>query len=86
MGTNELTLEIDQCQIKSSKEDKLLGITIDNKLSFDAHVNNICNKVSQKNKCVNQNCELHKPCSETYSNESFHHLSIWVLPSSVDVS
>ena len=47
-GTNELTLEIDQCQIKSSKEEKLLGITIDNKLSFDAHVNNICNKVSQK--------------------------------------
>ena len=45
---NELTLEIDQCQIKSSKEEKLLGITIDNKLSFDAHVNNICNKVSQK--------------------------------------
>ena len=30
------------------KEEKLLGITIDNKLSFDAHVNNICNKVSQK--------------------------------------
>ena len=47
-GKNELTLEIDQCQIKSSKEEKLLGITIDNKLSFDAHVNNICNKVSQK--------------------------------------
>ena len=47
-GTNELTLKIDQCQIKSSKEEKLLGITIDNKLSFDAHVNNMCNKVSQK--------------------------------------
>ena len=47
-GTNELTLEIDQCQIKSSKEEKLLGITIDNKLSFNAHVNNICNKIFQK--------------------------------------
>ena len=47
-GTNELTLEIDQCQIKSSKEEKLIGITIDNKLSFDAHVNNICNKNFQK--------------------------------------
>ena len=31
MGTNELTLEINQCQIKILKEEKLLGITIDNK-------------------------------------------------------
>ena len=30
-GKNELTLNINHTQIKSSKEEKLLGITIDNK-------------------------------------------------------
>ena len=47
-GKNELTLNINHIQIKSSKEEKLLGITIDNKLTFQTHVNNLCNKVSQK--------------------------------------
>ena len=47
-GKNELTLDINHAQIKSSKEEKLLGIIIDNKLTFQAHVNNLCNKVSQK--------------------------------------
>ena len=47
-GKNELTLNINHTQIKSSKEEKLLGIIIDNKLTFQTHVNNLCNKVSQK--------------------------------------
>ena len=45
--TNESTLKIEQCQKNSSKKEKLLGITIDNKLFFDADVNNMCNKISQ---------------------------------------
>ena len=32
----------------NSKEDVMLGLTIDNKLSFDNHVKKICRKVSQK--------------------------------------
>ena len=46
-GKNELTLNRNHTQIKSSKEEKLLGIFIDNKLTFQTHVNNLCNKVSQ---------------------------------------
>ena len=34
--------------IKNSKTEKLLGITIDNKLRFEDHVNNMCKKASQK--------------------------------------
>ena len=41
-GKNELTLNINHTQIKSSKEEKLLGIIIDNKLTFQTHVNIIC--------------------------------------------
>ena len=47
-GKNELIININQFQIKSSKQEKPLGITIDNKLNFEKHVNSLCNKVSQK--------------------------------------
>ena len=34
--------------IRSSKSEKLLGVTIDCNLSFEEHVRNLCNKASQK--------------------------------------
>ena len=33
---------------KNSKEKVILGITIDNKLNFDSHVKNMCEKTGQK--------------------------------------
>ena len=33
---------------KNSKEEAVLGLTIDNKLSFDNHVKKVCRKTSQK--------------------------------------
>ena len=47
-GENKLTLNINQFQIKDSKQEKLLGIAVDNKLTFEKHITNLCNKVSQK--------------------------------------
>ena len=41
-----LTLEI--YLLKNSKEEAILGLTIDNKRSFDNHVKKICRKASQK--------------------------------------
>ena len=35
-------------KIQNSKSEKLLGVTIDNKLSFAGHVHKICEKASQK--------------------------------------
>ena len=47
-GENEQTFSINDVLIKSSRVEKLLGITIDNKLNFQTHTNNLCSKVSQK--------------------------------------
>ena len=33
---------------RNSKEQKILGVTIDNKLTFKSHIKNSCKKASQK--------------------------------------
>ena len=44
----DLSIRVDSINIKNSNTEKLLGIKIDNKLTFDPHVSDICTKVSQK--------------------------------------
>ena len=39
--TNELTIKINEVKIKNSQWEKLLGITLDNDLKFEDHINNI---------------------------------------------
>ena len=34
--------------MKNSKEQKILGVTIDNKLTFKSHIEDLCKKASQK--------------------------------------
>ena len=41
-------IKINETVICSSKAEKLLGILIDNKLTFDQHVSNLCVKANQK--------------------------------------
>lgn len=41
------TLSVSEVTIKSTDSVKLLGITIDNKLSFKSHINTLCAKVSR---------------------------------------
>ena len=44
----EASIQIANTTIKCSKSKKLLGIVLDNKLKFDKHVENICQKASKK--------------------------------------
>ena len=44
----EYFVKVEDFDILNSTNKKLLGITIDNKLSFDEHVGLLCNKASQK--------------------------------------
>ena len=45
-GKNKLTANIDGNIIESEDNQVLLFITIDSKLSFNKHINNLCKKVS----------------------------------------
>ena len=44
----ERNISIEGEKIQNSKNEKLLGVTIDNKLPFTEHVHKICDKASQK--------------------------------------
>ena len=43
-----LSIKVNNYEIKNSNEEKLLGITFDNKLRFETHVTNLCKKATQK--------------------------------------
>ena len=49
-GGNEQTIYINEVAINSSKEEKLLGITIDNKLNFHTHTKKMCNRLYKNSK------------------------------------
>ena len=51
LGKNTVheTFVHDNTEMKNSKEEKILGAIIDNKLRFKIHVKNLCKKASQKN-------------------------------------
>ena len=45
---DEINMCVDGYQIKNRSHKELLGVTIDSKLSFDAHISNLCRKASLK--------------------------------------
>ena len=47
-GNYEVSANINEFEIESSKKEKLLGISIDTALSFEHHITSLCKKASQK--------------------------------------
>ena len=52
-------LNINNQSIDSENCVKLLGIEIDNTLSFDKHISTLCKKSKQSLKCDRKNSEVH---------------------------
>ena len=47
-GNYEVSANIKEFEIESSKKEKLLGISIDTRLSLGHHITSVCKKASQK--------------------------------------
>ena len=67
-ASNELTVKTNEIQIKSSQSKKLLGITIDNDLKFEDHINYICRKASAKI-CFVKNSPIYDISEKKANNE-----------------
>ena len=46
--TEKDKFEFDHLCLENSKEEVVLGVTIDDKLKFDSHIKNICRKAGKK--------------------------------------
>ena len=49
---DDLTIKVGNITIKSSDSVKLLGVTLDNKFSFDKHVADLCKRASYSVRCL----------------------------------
>ena len=47
MNNQQLQVKLNATELKQESSQKLLGVTIDLKLSFDDHINKLCNKLYQ---------------------------------------
>ena len=47
-STESINVQISETVIHNSQSRKLLGVTFDNKLKFEKHINRICQKANRK--------------------------------------
>ena len=52
LGNSRATATIDNSYIESEYEKVLLGITIDSNVTFENHINSICDKASEKSNAL----------------------------------
>ena len=87
LSTDEpFLINIDNEVIKNSNNKKLLRINLNNRLGFDTHVTNICNRVSKKLHAlarISKFMDTHK--GTINDNESFYCLRVCLLSIGMDV-
>ena len=70
-STDFLNFQISETVINNSQSKKLLGVTFDNKLKLEKHINTICQKANRKIERSGQNYTLYGTDKTAYPNESF---------------
>ena len=79
---------IDRHEISDSCSEKLLDVTIDNKLSFDEHISGLCTKASQNIHVlvrISPYMEIIKCCTimNAFINSQFGYCPlVWIVPQS----
>ena len=79
-------IHISNTEILNEERVKLLGVNLEGRLNFDFHVNTLLKKVSKEGPRSGNSVELHEQKETTYSHECFRDISVFSLPSCLDVS
>ena len=80
----DLSIKLGNKIISNYHEVKLLGIMLINSLNFDSHVEKLCKKANQNLHALARP-QLYGSRKVTSNHEGLCHISIQLLPSSVDV-
>ena len=85
LSTKEkLTANVSNIRITNSNKEKLLGVTIDNHLKFESHIESLCSKASQKLYALSRmssymNLEKRKVVMKSFINSQFGYCPlIWM--------
>ena len=82
---NEITFMVEDKKVRSKTEVKLLGITIDDKLSFNKHISNLCSTASNRLRALARirkflSLEQAKRLSEAYIMSTFKYCPlVWMF-------
>ena len=85
IDNNEITFMVEDKKVRSKTEVKLLGITIDDKLSFNKHISNLCSTASNRLRALARirkflSLEQAKRLSEVYIMSTFKYCPlIWMF-------
>ena len=85
IDNNEITFMVEHKKVRSKTEVKLLGITIDDKLSFNKHISNLCSTASNRLPALARirkflSLEQAKRLSEAYIMSTFKYCPlIWMF-------
>ena len=74
--SNDLTIQIETIPIVESREQKLLGITLDKKLAFKTHIGSLCKKANQKLHALSRILCYLKHRATVPNNENVHFIAI----------
>ena len=80
-STQEIQINIGGTAISNSTCEKLLGIHIDKKLTYEPHVRSLCKKASQK-----LNAFAIIPCSLKFDQRKLHTITVFLGSCCLDVS
>ena len=84
-NTENGKFEFDNLLLENSKEEVVLGVTIDNKLTFDSHIKNICRKAGQKPGALLRITNHLNSSQKSLFLERNDKISIQLLPFNLDV-
>ena len=81
-----VTIKIKESAIESSNSEKLLGVTLYSKLSFDDHITILCRKTSRKLHALSRVASYMSFDQKKNSFKNIYYLTIQLLSISVDLS
>ena len=85
IDNSTITFTIENKSVKTRSKVKLLGITVDNKLSFTIHIENLCSTANNRLWALARILQIYMIWTYETSIWGLHYANFYVLPFDLDV-